>query len=110
MSIDDDDITDFVRELQLLHLRQSELLAQLATADRRSTPVSRTTEHNQGQVAPAQVSQTTFRIGDHVRITNPCFLQPTTGIIIRISATRITIRTPAGNTIVRAPKNIVHIL
>ena len=101
MSIDDDGVTDIVRELQLLHLRQAELLAQLETADRRSTPVSRTTKLSQGQ-------NTTFQIGDHVRITNPRFLQPTTGIIIRISATRITIRTPAGNTTVRAPKNIAH--
>ena len=105
MSNDDDGITEIVRELQTLHLRQAELYEQLENhqATQQVAAGRRTVEPRRNQ------PRTTFQVGDHVRVKNPRFIQATSGIIIRISATRITIRTVAGNTIVRAPKNLEHI-
>ena len=106
MSNNDDSISDIVLALQALHVRQAALLDQLEThrppqqAAARSRRGRTESEHRQASGV--------FHIGDHVRIKNPRALQPTSGRVIRISTTQITIQTPSGNTIVRAHKNLEH--
>jgi hypothetical protein len=47
-----------------------------------------------------------FEIGDRVRIRNPRMLQANRGKIVRIGASRITVKAKNGTTIVWAPKNL----
>ena len=91
----DDDIEKIVRELQQLNLRQTQLLNQLDRLRVASPPA----------VSPTTAARD-FRIGDRVRIKNPRLLQPSTGTVIKIGPSRITVQTASGSTIVRAQKNL----
>ena len=95
-------IDDIVQQLQQLQIQQLDLLTQLETYRRLSVASELPLPDSS-----SPPSLTRFSIGDRVRILNPRFLQPNEGIIIKISAIRITLRTAAGNTIVRAPKNLL---
>ena len=109
----DDHIQEIIRELHALNIRQADLLDQLNTY--RQDPTRATTRQATRQQAerileptPPHTITTQFHIGDKVRILNLRPLQPSAGKIIKIGPTRITIQTASGNTIIRAPKNIVH--
>jgi hypothetical protein len=96
----DQDVKDIIAQLQRLQLRQTELIRDL----------ERLSENRDGNssavIVPPDVARG-FAIGDQVRIRNPGLLQPVRGTIIKIGATRITVRARNGTKIVRAPKNLV---
>jgi transcription antitermination factor NusG len=86
----DDDIQDIIKQLNVLHIKQNELLARL----------ERATE--------SEVDETrSFELGDTVKVKNPGPFQPTKGRITRIGKNRITVTAQSGAKIVRAPKNLV---
>ena len=92
-------IQDIVNQLQGLQLQQAALISRLG----------RLTEADEPDTPPPPKKATAtreFAVGDRVRIKNPRLLQETRGKISRIGI-RITVTTPKGNTIVRAPKNLV---
>jgi dsDNA-specific endonuclease/ATPase MutS2 len=93
----DGEIQDIVNQLKGLQLQQAALisrLGRLSDSERQDTPPT-----------PPQAARE-FAIGDKVRIINPRILQENRGKITRIGL-RITVLTPKGNSIVRAPKNLV---
>ena len=93
MTKEDDDIEDIVRQLSDLQLQQNKLLARLQ---------ERAGAHEVKQDRP-------FKIGDQVTIKNPNPFQETKGRITRIgegTGGRITVTTPKGKKIIRAPKNL----
>ena len=107
--MNDDRSDNIIRQLQQLQLQQAELLAQLDTYRRAPTPLLQQIPASTDTSTPPPALPPIFQIGDQVRILNPRPFQPSKGTIIKISETRITIRTAARNTIIRAPKNIIHI-
>ena len=117
--MNNDRVNDIIDQLQQLHIQQLELLSELHRQTAHEDPhdrISTTAEVPSATQAPIADTRTNIRtttatlhIGDRVRILNPRFLQPTTGTIIKITTSRITIQTPSGNTIIRAPKNVIRI-
>jgi hypothetical protein len=100
----DDDIKDIVEQLQRLQLQQDALITRLgelrsnsATDNARATRIPPETE---------TVTARTFAIGDRVRIRNPNRLQADRGVVVNITANRITVQARRGSKIVRAPHNI----
>jgi hypothetical protein len=114
------EIQEIVSQLQELQLQESELLERLAQL---SDGVSHNDIRTQGDTVNTltlsihpkrlrdkiHIKDPIFVIGNRVQIKNPRFLQPTEGVIIKITAKRITVEASNGTTIVRAPKNICHI-
>jgi hypothetical protein len=98
----DQEIQDIITQLQGLQLQQAALISRLGR-------LSDIGEQEKKKSPPKKQTSATatreFAIGDKVRIKNPRVLQETRGRITRIGA-RITVTTPKGNTIVRAPKNL----
>ena len=87
-----EDIEDIVTQLKELNIKQASLLTRLERAKNKQR------EEENG-----------FRIGDCVRIINPRQLQQRTGTITKIGINRITVKPDNGNTVVRAPKNLVQV-
>ena len=95
----DSEILDIARQLQGLQLQQATLISRLTSL----------TEPDEPDTPPPPKKAAATRelaVGDKVRIRNPRILQEARGKISRIGL-RITVMTPKGNTIVRAPKNLV---
>ena len=96
----DREIQDIVNQLLGLQLQQATLISRLGhltdAADEPDTPPP----------PKKATAAREFAIGDWVRVRNPRLLQETRGKISRIGI-RITVTTPKGNTIVRAPKNLI---
>ena len=89
----EDDIKDIIKQLSDLQLKQNKLLARL-----------------QEKVEASEVKQDRpFAIGDTVTIKNPKPFQERRGRITRLGEGkegRITVSTPTGKNIIRAPKNL----
>jgi hypothetical protein len=97
----DREILDVIAHLQCLQLRQTELLIVLGE-------LSQNRDNNDAAAAaraPPNVVRE-FTIGNRVRIKNPRLFQANRGTIVKISASRITVRTGSGSKILRALHNI----
>jgi dsDNA-specific endonuclease/ATPase MutS2 len=108
-----DEIQELVRELQQLQLRQSEILVRLERASRNERNTGQNEGANEYARRPEDKRTTRtdesreFVIGDKVRVINPGRFQTNRGVIVKIGASRITLRTKSGGNIQRAPKNLI---
>ena len=100
----DAEVQAVIELIKALNLQQTALISRLerlsAERGEQTTTVQRT--------VPTVIAPREYQIGDEVQILNPRRLQSFKGRIIKIGATRITVKAPNGSTIVRAPKNISH--
>ena len=99
-----DEIKDIVEQLQRLQLRQDALIARLGELSGNST----TSTARATRIPPETetVTARTFAIGDRVRIRNPNRQQANSGMVVNITANRITVQARNGIKIMRAPHNI----
>jgi hypothetical protein len=106
-----DEIADIVEQLKQLNIQQSNLINRLgqlneSNASRLTTPsLPFAVAH---RAPPVTVNE--FAIGDRVRIKNPGLLQPSSGIVTKITAKRISVKGQTGSRfsiIQRAPKNLI---
>jgi hypothetical protein len=94
-----DEIADLIAQLTQLQVQQTDLLTRLQQATDNQVP---------SVVHPRRTPQ--FEIGDKVSIRNPNpYLpnQPQHGTVTKIGLTRITVTSPSGQKIQRAPKNLI---
>jgi hypothetical protein len=113
------EILEIIEDLQRLKIRENALLTRLAlvtsetsdspalsaatpTAD---TPAAPTPNSNSSQ---SQSETSRFRIGETVTIRNPCRHQPSTGKVVKIGPSWITIQPRKGKPIRRAPHNLIQ--
>jgi hypothetical protein len=101
----DDDIKDIVEQPQRLQLWQDVLIARLGELSGNSIPA--TAQSTRIPPDTDTVTARTFAIGDRVRIRNPGRFQENSGVVITITANRITVQARNGIKIVRAPHNII---
>jgi hypothetical protein len=94
----DQDVADIIDQLQRLQLQQSILLTQLARSNERSA-------EREYFDATADIPRE-FQVGDRVIINNPGRFQAKKGIIIKIGASRITVKPKNGANIQRSPNNL----
>ena len=103
--MNNDEVKEIVSRLQRLQIEQSSLIDRLARVTENQPnividePATRAT-------IPIGTTTSSFNIGDRVRVKNPGLLQQGTGSVYKVTDTRVYIRTPNGNTLYRAPKNI----
>ena len=102
----DAEVQEVIELIKALNIQQTALISRLERLsaegeERRTTATPRA-------AVPTVIAPRAYQIGDEVRILNPRILQPSRGRIIKIGATRITVKAPNGTTIVRAPKNLAH--
>lgn len=95
-----DEVADIIAQLQVLHVRESELLGRLeeATTGERG--------RNGESAAPNQPTSR-FIIGDRVIIKNPRPFQAKRGTIVKVGA-RITVLASNGTKVVRAASNLIR--
>jgi hypothetical protein len=90
-----DDIQDLIAQIERLQVQQTELLVRLRSAtdneDSGHAPFENDTEED---------SRTTFIIN------NPNLFQANRGTVTKIGTKRITVTSPSGQKILRAPKNL----
>jgi transcription elongation factor len=100
-----DNIKDIVEQLQRLQLQQDALITRLGELSNNSV----TTNARATRIPPETetITARTFAIGDKVRIRNPNRLQADRGVVVNITANRITVQTRRGSKIVCAPHNIL---
>ena len=93
-----DEVADIIAQLQVLHVRESELLGRLeeATTGERG--------RNGESAAPNQPAGR-FIIGDKVIIKNPRPFQAKRGTIVKVGA-RITVLASNGTKVIRAASNL----
>ena len=102
------EIRNIVQQLQLLSIQQTDLLARLdiltqkGQQDKKKPAVA----SKPSAVIEQPLTQRDLAIGDQVRIDNPRRLQPSTGKVIKITQTRVTVKAANGEKIVRAAKNV----
>jgi hypothetical protein len=116
-----DEVQDLIIQLQDLQLQQTELLIHLQRARNNETRTATgndnaggdntRTRAPQAQIdepdqVPVEDTARPFAVGDKVRIKNPNRFQSNRGVITKVSANRINVRTPSGKNILRAHKNI----
>jgi hypothetical protein len=100
MSSDNEqDIADIVEQLQQLQLQQSVHLTRLAGISQRNT--------EREYFDAAADTPRELRVGDRVIINNPGVFQPKRGVIIKIGASRITVKPRSGPNIQRSPNNLI---
>ena len=115
---DSEDIQELIEQLKILQLQQTDILDHLDSARRRQSTnnasqrtrtTARTTNRRERQERDNTSRETTreFIVGDYVLIRNPNPFQADRGIIEKITATRITVRSATGSKVQRAPKNII---
>jgi len=95
-----DEVADIIAQLQVLHVRESELLGRLeeATTGERG--------RNGESAAPNQPAGR-FIIGDKVIIKNPRPFQAKRGTIVKVGA-RITVLASNGTKVIRAASNLIR--
>jgi hypothetical protein len=117
-----DEVQDLIIQLQDLQLQQTELLIRLQRARHNETRTTAGHDNNtdgdntrtrapQEQIdepdqVPIEDTTRPFAVGDKVRIKNPNRFQSNQGVITKVNANRINVRTPSGKNILRAHKNI----
>lgn len=101
----DDEINEVLAQLRDLHIQQAVLVDRfIRLTDRDQENERRAADRT--VIAPDQTETRQFRLGDHVRITNPTFLQFNQGVIKKIGVVRITVESDTGKTLTRLPKNL----
>ena len=114
LSIQQEELVSRLEEL--LDLRRTRVSAAAATARRDSELIRSAAAATVTRAGPASGSASrlarSFVEGDRVRILNPRGIQENNGIVIKVvyriipSSSRITVRTPNGTEISRAPINL----
>jgi sRNA-binding protein len=101
-----DDIASIVEQLKRLQIRQDLLIARLGelSEDNEGTPA--TARATRIPPETETVTARSFAIGDRVKIRNPNRQQANKGVVVNITANRITVQDRSGNKIIRAPHNI----
>ena len=107
------------RQLELLSLQQTALVTKLENLERqRKASEQREARESvkqpvtQEPIVPSTRQTQPFQIGDRVLINKPNGSQQNNGIVTKISNSiyacdeRVTVRTPNGGKVQRAPKNI----
>jgi len=104
-----DDVEDLIAQLTRLQVQQTDLLVRLERATNSSIRFEQRTREPTAVAIDVSVTdeQTTFAIGDRVKIRNPNPFQTDKGEITKIGRKRITVTTASGQKIVRAAKNII---
>ena len=115
------EINLIIKRLRDIHVQQSDLLQQLeelSSAGGDVIPAS-VTRPSLGTVTPGRITTrhpNQFKIGDQVNIKNPKGSQQHTGIVVKVSDSlfttansRVQVRTQNGDTVSRAPKNLILI-
>jgi hypothetical protein len=97
-----DKIPDLIAQLSRLQVQQTELLARLQRAA--DNEVALLGDFGQEKKEPRE-----FVVGDNVTIKNPNLFQANKGKITKIGRKLITVTSPTGQKILRAPKNLLHI-
>ena len=102
------EINHVVQQLQLLSIQQSDLLNRLdrLTQEEKQAPKKPTVASKPAAVTKQPLPKREFAIGDRVQIDNPRYLQPSTGVVIKLTQNRVTIKAANGSKIVRAAKNL----
>ena len=99
------DIADIIEQLQQLQLQQSVLQTQQSALLTRLTR-SRQADNERENVDTAADIPREFRVGDRVIINNPGRLQAKRGVVIKIGASRVTVKPRIGANIQRSPNNL----
>jgi hypothetical protein len=94
-----DRVQELIAQLNQLQLQQTALLQRLDTAISNETTLS-------GDIGQEAQEPTGFAIGDNVTIKNPNPFQSNEGTITKLGKRRVTVTTPTGQKILRAPKNL----
>ena len=102
----DAEVQEVIELIKALNLQQTALISRLERLSAEREEERRTTATP--RAAPTVIAPRAYHIGDEVRILNPQRLQPSKGRIIKIGATRITVKASNGSTIVRPPQNITY--
>jgi hypothetical protein len=93
-----ENIDDIISQLKALQIRQSDLISRLENARNQRTQVN--------IQQPNRIETQDFVIGDRVQIINPGIRQQNKGTVFKIGDKYITVLTPSGSKILRAPKNL----
>jgi hypothetical protein len=102
----EDEIKDIVEQLQRLQLRQDELITRLGELGGNNASVAAPAQAARIPPETETVSARTFAIGDRAWIRNPGRFHADRGVVVNITANRITVKARNGTKIVRAPHNV----
>lgn len=92
-----DEVADIIAQLQVLHVRESELLGRLEEA----------TTGERGRNGESAAPNQQLVIGDKVIIKNPRPFQAKRGTIVKVGA-RITVLASNGTKVIRAASNLIR--
>jgi hypothetical protein len=95
-----DEIPDLITQLSRLQVQQTELLARLQRAA--DNEVASAGDFGQETREPRELA-----IGDNVAIKNPNPFQANKGTTTKLGRKRITVTSPSGQKILRAPKSLL---
>ncbi len=115
---DSEDIQQLIEQLRVLQLQQTDILDRIDlarssqeynSASQRARATAETTSRRERRERNSESRVTTreFIVGDYVIIRNPNPFQTDRGIIEKITASRITVRTATGSKTQRAHKNVI---
>jgi uncharacterized protein YydD (DUF2326 family) len=99
------DIADIIDQLQHLQLQQSVIQTQQSALLTRLTRNRQRNSEREHSDTAADIPRE-FRIGDSVIINNPGRLQAKRGVIVKIGASRVTVKPRIGANIQRSPNNL----
>jgi hypothetical protein len=91
--------------LQRLRIEEGLVIQRIKDCTRHQQQINNETNESREEETDEN-SEAELQIGDNVRILNPRRFQEDTGIITKISETRVTITPRRGIKIVRDPKNV----
>ena len=94
-----DRVQELIAQLNQLQIQQTALLVRLDSAIGNETALS-------GDFGQETQEPRGFAIGDNVTIKNPNPFQSNEGTITKLGKRRVTVTTPTGKKILRAPKNL----
>lgn len=98
-------VDELIEQLKNVRIQETRIIEQIERASRREAPIR--TDTTRCSIGGIGLPPTSFRIGDRVRVTNGVKAgQVPTGVITKVSATRINILTDNGIPIWRARKNV----
>jgi hypothetical protein len=102
-----EDIQDIVEQLKQLQIRQDVLIARLGELSGSNSNAAESRRTTRIPPDNEIVTARTFAIGDPVRIRNPGRTQARKGVVVNITASRITVQAASGTKIQRAPHNTI---
>jgi hypothetical protein len=106
---DNHEIQDLLLQLKQLQLEQTRLQQKQTKITTRLERLSKGVDKSEGvdNANKKEDAKRKFAVGERVRIINPGPSQATTGYILKIGTSRITVQTRSGDKIVRAAKNLI---